>query len=110
MTDTLKSLPVALVTDSYATAYTVPALTEFNVAMLHLCNTGDDDVTVDVCLVPDGGSAGVANSLLGAFTLAAHDVLEILKGDIWPADSTLQVKASIDEVVTLKLSGIESTT
>jgi len=108
MANALAPQPVAILTDSYATIYTVPAGKVATVKWFSLANTGDDDVAVDVCLVPNGESAGAAYMIVPTFTLVAHDVLALFKDDGWPADSTLQAKAAIASVVTLKLNLIES--
>jgi len=105
MANTLKPLATYQVTDSFSTVYTVPGATTFTVSMLHICNTSASAVTVRICI---GGQA-VGNALMWDFSIAANDVVELLKGDMWLTGTTLQVKASLTNVVTLKLAGIETT-
>lgn len=88
--------------------YTVPGSTTFTVAMLHLVNTNATQATVNVCVVPSAGTAGISNAILWNFPLAPNDVLEIMKGDFWNAGTTLQAYAS-QTGVNLKLSGIQTT-
>ena len=108
MTNTLRPVGVTAVSDgSFTTVYTVPGSTTFTASMLHVCNTTVAVVTVRVCLVPPAGSPGTDNAILWDFSIAANDVLELLKGDIWAEGSTLQAKAS-SAGVSLKLAGIES--
>lgn len=108
MGNVLKTVDVAQLTGSFATIYTVPGATQFTVTMLHLVNTSGVVVTVRICLVPSAGSPTQSNALFWDFSLAANDVLEVLKGDIWAAGSTLQALAGTTAVINIKLSGIET--
>lgn len=109
MANSLKCVNILALTTGFQTVYTVPAATTFTVSMLHLCNTGSTS-TVDVCVVPNGGSAGQSNAILWQFSnLTTNDVLEILKGDIWNTGTTLQARCQTGAAVNLKLAGIEST-
>ena len=105
MANSLKPVAVYAITDSMTTVYTVPGATTFTVSMLHLCNTSASAVTVRVCI---GGSSST-NALMWDYSIAAKDTVELLKGDMWATGTTLQVSASLTNVVTLKLAGIETT-
>ena len=109
MANTLKAVDVVQLTTSFSTVYTVPASTKFTVAMLHICNTTSGAVTIRVCVVPNAGSPSASNAILWDFSVAANDVLEIFKGDIWGVGVTLQALAASNTSINLKLSGIEST-
>lgn len=107
-TNVLKALAVTPLTASFTTIYTVPAVTLFTVGMLHLSNVTNSAVTVRLCVVPNAGSPTVGNAILWDFQIAPNDVVELLKGDQWPAQSTLQALGSTLNAVTLKLAGVET--
>lgn len=111
MANSLKAVDVVqiAVSPTFTTVYTVPSATKFTVSMLHLCNTTSSPVTVRVCVVPNAGSPTAANAVMWDFSVAANDILELFKGDIWGAGVTLQANASAGTAVNIKLSGIEST-
>jgi 2-keto-4-pentenoate hydratase len=80
--------------------------------MLHICNVTGSAQTLRLCLVPNGGTPTSANAILWDFSIAANDVQELLKGDIWQDGSgtaTLQAQASANTSVNIKLAGIETT-
>lgn len=106
MANTLKSIPVVALGAGFSTIYTVPALTSFTVAVVHLCETSGATVAVYVCLVPAAGSPTSANGLLWNFGVAANGVLELARGQIWLPGDMLQAKGL---GTTLHLSGIETT-
>lgn len=107
-TNTLKPVAVTPLTGSFATIYTVPASTVFTVGMLHLVNVTSSAVTVRMCVVPNAGSATISNAVLWDFQIAPNDVVELLKGDQWLAQATLQALASTPNSVNLKLAGVET--
>lgn len=104
-----KSVAVFQSTNAFTQVYAVPASTEFTVEMIHIINTSALDVTVSLCLVPSAGSPLASNAILWDFEVAANDFIEFMKSDVWPAGSSLQIKASTTAVVNIKISGIEST-
>ena len=109
MANTLKPVAALELTTSFQTVYTVPAATVFTCAVIHIVNTTSSAKTVQVCIVPSGGSPLASNALLYDFSIAANDFIEFAKGDIWAAQSTLQAKASAGSAVVIKLSGVETT-
>lgn len=109
MANTLKAVAALELTGTFQTVYTVPAVTKFTCAIIHIANTTSSAKTVQVCIVPSAGSPTAANALLWDFSIAANDFIEFGKGDIWLADATLQAKASASSAVVLKLAGIETT-
>ena len=109
MADTLIAPDVVQLSTSFTTIYTVPALTTFAVSMVHIHNTSGSSVSVQVCLVPSAGAAGVANALLWNFGLTGLDFVEFTKGDYWAAGSILRALASTGSVINIKIAGIEHT-
>lgn len=105
MANTLKSISPVALGAGFSTIYTVPSLTKFTVAVIHLCETSGAITAVQVCLVPAAGTAGTTNALLYNFGMSANGVLELARGQIWQAGDKLQAKGS---GVTLHLSGIET--
>ena len=108
MANSLKCVNIVQLGTSFSTIYTVPGSTNFTVSMLHLVNTGSAS-TVDVCVVPSGGTAQQSNAIMWQQTITINDVLEILKGDIWNTGTTLQARAQTGSAINLKLAGIETT-
>ena len=108
MSNTLTQVNVTQLTTSFATIYTVPGATTFTVTMMHFVNATASDVTVQVCVVPNGGSPQQSNAILWNFTIKANDVVELLKGDIWPASATLQALAASNTAINIKLAGIQT--
>lgn len=106
MANALKSVPAVALGVGFTTIYTVPALTDFTVAVIHLCETTGFIVGLHVCVVPAAGSPTNGNALLWNFGISAFGVLELARGQIWLAGDTLQAKGS---GATLHLSGIETT-
>lgn len=108
MGNSLKTFPVAELTTSFQTLYTVPAATTFTCGMLHVSNNTGSAVTVRICLVPDGGSALAANALIWDLQVEPNSVFELLKGDSWPALSLLRALAGSNSAITVKMSGVET--
>jgi hypothetical protein len=54
----------AEITTSFTTIYTTPATTRTYVKDINICNTTATSLTVSVCLVPSGGTAGVEMLIL----------------------------------------------
>lgn len=63
-------------TGSAATYYTAPAATRARIRKLTFCNTTVGAVAVTVYLIPSGGSAGAANTLWSAKSLAPGETKE----------------------------------
>jgi hypothetical protein len=109
MANALKTLAVVELTDSYASAYTVPALTTFTCGMLHIVNRDTSQRTVTV-LLRTGGSDLEAEAILGPdFPIAALDFVELFKGASLAAGTIIRAKADVTQKVNLFLSGIETT-
>jgi len=66
-----KAIPAAQLTNSAATYYTAQAGTEATINNLSLTNTSASPVAVTLYRVPSAGTAGAANTILSAFSLAA---------------------------------------
>lgn len=109
MANVLKSLSPAVidVTDAFVEYYQVPSATNFVVSMLHIANVTSSAATVSICLTGTSGTPTAANAILWDVSIAANDVLEILKGDVWPTGTELHIKASANSTITVKVSGIE---
>lgn len=109
MANALVPVSIVQLTGSFATIYTVPGATTATVTMLHLVNTTGSPVTVDVCVVPNAGSAQQSTAILWSYSIGANDVLEILKGDIWSTGTTLQARAAATTSINLKFGAIQTT-
>ena len=98
----------AAITGSIATLYTVPALTRALLKDLDICNTTAGALTVDVHLVPSGGSATTANALLYGYSINGNATLQWTGTQGVNAGATIQVKAS-GLGCTITASGAEAT-
>lgn len=77
------------------------------VTMLHLVNCTAAPITVQVCVVPSGGTPAQANALMWDFSLPANDLIEIGDGLLMAPGSSLQALASAGASVNLTFSGLE---
>lgn len=77
------------------------------VCVIHLVNTTGAPVTVQVCVVPHGGTPSVANALLYDYSIPANDFLQFDEGDFLSPNSTLQALASAGNSVNLRFSGVQ---
>jgi hypothetical protein len=57
--------------------YTCPANESTVIATAWLCNTTGSAVTVNVSVVPSGGTAGATNRVVNAYPLAGGDTLSL---------------------------------
>ena len=60
------------VTASFQTVYLAPASIRALVKDINICNTTAGVLTVDLCVVPSGGTVGASNAILYAATIAAN--------------------------------------
>lgn len=108
MSNTLTSTVVTQLTTGFQTIYTVPGSTTFSLSQMHFCNTTNAPVTVRVCIVPSAGSPAQANAILWDYSIAANDILEIMKGDVWTTGVTCQALAGGGSAINMKVSGIQT--
>jgi hypothetical protein len=59
------------VTASFQTVYLTPASIRALVKDINICNTTAGALTVDLCVVPSGGTAGTSNAVLFTTSVAA---------------------------------------
>ena len=101
-----KAIPSALLTATAAVYYQAPALTTATVNNLSLTNTnatGGAAVAVTMHRVPSGGTPGLANQILSAFSIVPGQTLVPNQaiGLQLEAGMTLQVLATVAGVVSL---------
>lgn len=77
------------------------------VTMLHLVNTTAGPITVQVCLVPAGGTPTQANALLWDFSIPANDFIQCSDGLLMNPGESIQALASAGASVNLQFSGLE---
>jgi hypothetical protein len=97
----------AAITGSIATLYTVPANTRTFVKDLNICNTTGGALTVNVHLVPSGGTAGTDNAILYGTAMGVNAVYRWTGVQIMNAGGTIQVKGSATGL-TITASGAEA--
>jgi hypothetical protein len=79
----------ALLADTVGTLYLVPAATTAVCRSITLCNTDSADRTVTLYIVPSGGSADAARTILNALTIKAGQTI---------VDDTLRVLATAGSI------------
>lgn len=91
------------------TYYTTPANTKAKITAFTLCNTTGTNRTVDVHLVPSGGSADATNQVVDALAINANTSVIVSEaiGHVLEASGTIQCTADAATAVTLVVSGIE---
>lgn len=60
------------VTASFQTVYLTPTSIRALIKDINICNTTSGALTVDLCVVPLGGTAGTSNAILYVATIAAN--------------------------------------
>ena len=112
-TGTLKRLAVpGLVTDSLATIYTVPGSTKAEGIVIGLMNDDTQDITVDIHIVPSGGSASATNKRLkgsspNGLYLTPGETIDVLLPDVLETGEFIQLVASVTNKVSYRISGME---
>jgi hypothetical protein len=105
-------VPGSALTASITTYYTVPYSTSAIIKEIILCNTDSVTRTVDVHIVPSGGSASVANQILDGSanaSLQAGETKMFNLSNVLPTGYLIQAVASSAGVVSMNVSGLEVT-
>ena len=106
MTQTKLHAPVQL-NNSVGTHYTVPGSTTTIVKQIALCNTSANNRTVDVHLVPNGGTAGVANAGIYNVVVDATSTTFVNMSAVMDAGDFIAAKAQVASAVTMHSFGIQ---
>ncbi len=97
--------------NSLTTEYTTPALTTTIIDKFTATNTDSSARTIDVHLVPSGGSADATNKVTAALSIgigASVDVPE-MKNHVLETGDFISVVASVASKVVIRASGREIT-
>ena len=94
---------------SASTLYTVPASTTTILKQVSLCNTSATARTVQLFVVPNGGTAGVTNALVYDMTVDAKATVFVNLSSVMETGATLQGQASVASAITIHSSGIQET-
>lgn len=90
------------------TRYTVPAFTKTLVKDITITNTTNNPIKLTVYLVPNGGTAGVANALIYTLTIAANSIFQWQGIQVMNTGDFIQDQASLAGL-TINISGGEAT-
>lgn len=101
-------LAQAAVTAGTTTIYTVPASTRTMIKEMDICNTTAGTLTLNVHLVPSGGSATTANALFYGASISANTTLQWSGVQVLNVGDTIQVQGS-GLGLTINVSGGEAT-
>jgi len=93
-------------TASAQTVYTVPSLARAIVKTIDICNTNSSNVTVTVYLVPSGGSANNATTLIPGPIVVANGMFQWSGAQVLSEGDTIRAVASTTGV-TINVSGAE---
>jgi hypothetical protein len=91
------------------TYYTVPTSTTAILKELTLCNTDTSTRTVDIWIIPSGGSGAVANQIFQDLALVAGETKIFSLSRVISTGGFIQAAASSASVVHIDASGIEVT-
>ena len=100
-------LAQAASTTSFLAIYTCPSNTRAYVKDITVCNTTGSAVTLFLSLVPEQGTAGTANALFNAHSIAANTTYQWKGTQIMNESETLQFKGSATGL-TINISGAEA--
>ena len=95
------------VTGSFQTVYLTPASVRALVKDISICNTTAGALTVDLCVVPSGGTVGTSNAILYAATVAANTQYHWQGLIVMNSGDSLQVRGS-GPGLTIFVSGAEA--
>ncbi len=99
------AISVANVTTTISSVYTSAGNSAITFASL--CNYSAGNVTVDVHIVPAGGTAGNSNIILSSLELTAEDTYQLYQGGeklLLDDSDSIQVEASDNDAVTVVIS------
>lgn len=101
-------LAQAAVTAGTTTIYTVPASTRTMIKEMDICNTTAGTLTLNLHLVPSGGSATTANALFYGASISANTTLQWSGVQVLNVGDTIRVQGS-GLGLTINVSGGEAT-
>lgn len=93
----------ATVLGSAQNFHVVPVQEALIVSRLSVCNVTGSAATLNVYVVPSGGSAGVSNAALVGYSVAANTAIDIapLIGGYWTPGATIKVFSGTNGALTL---------
>jgi len=95
------------VTASFQTVYVAPASIRALVKDVNICNTTAGALTVDLCVMPSGGTAGTSNAVLFTTSIAANTPYRWQGLIVMNPGDSLQVRGSAVGL-TIFVSGAEA--
>lgn len=95
--------------NSLTTEYTTPSNTITQLREIVLCNTDTAARTVQVCIVPSGGTAAAATAVLWNFSIAAGQAVPFPFNQYLAVGDFIAVQADVAAKVTVTASGLELT-
>lgn len=100
-----------LISNVNATYYTSPSQTRTIITKFTLQIAGGVGASIQVNLVPKGGTAGSSNQISGQLSLAAGGVTDLYpaQGHILEAGDTIQMVASASNIISARASGAQIT-
>lgn len=108
MANTPKRLYTGQPATTIQTLYTVPASTKTIVKNIVLANTTVTDATVDIHLVPNGGTAGATNKIVPTYLVPANNTVVIdFSAALDTAGDTIQALQGTSGAITVYISGVE---
>jgi hypothetical protein len=100
----------SLVTDAYTTLYTVPDNTRTFVKAISICNTSSTTASnIYMHLVPYGGAASTSNAIFYNNPVVSTATVQYLTSQIMNPGDTIQIKASVTNLLCVTASGGEAT-
>ena len=96
-----------VLTTSYVTQYAAPSATTTIVKQLIISNPTGTAATVNVSIVPSGGSASTSNNILGGLTVSANSTLVFDLSQVLATGDFISALASAGSTLNIVVSGVE---
>lgn len=96
-------------TTADTTVYTTPAATTAIVKQILVANVTASTATLDLSLVPSGGTVGDSNRIIKSQSFPAHSTTSIDLAQVLAAGDFISLKQGTASALTITISGLEAT-
>jgi hypothetical protein len=103
----IKTISQSALSTNLTSVYTVPASTTTLVKEILVCNTSANATKYTIYFVENGDTEGVKNAVFYGLTLLGNETQAIGLSTSLNAQCSIKVKADIDGVLGMTISGVE---
>jgi hypothetical protein len=102
--------PTALTANTETTLYTCPTAqtTTALIKQFVVTNTSGSASTINISLVPSGGSAGASNRLFNSLSVGANETILLDVSQVMTSGDFISVKSGVGATINFTVSGIEN--